>query len=218
MSECKNVMMGLAMFALKSLKLIKPAGGALAKPSHAPPLAKPIHAPPLAKPIHLQNSVSVRYLSRIVMDKKTFFAVLLIMKRIRRKWEENVYKTWSYNLCYSTRWMGPCRNVISLDSPNVEEEEANQILFNGMRNMIQYKHAHRAQASSTDSCSAGSQLSSWESWSRSTPQRAQAWHARDGSERAQVRSSDGERAHEHARDGGMLTQLVYISEPMMSEP
>ena len=127
----------------------------LAKPSHAPPLAKPIHAPPLAKPIHLQNSVSVRYLSRIVMDKKTFFAVLLIMRRIRRKWEENVYKTWSYNLCYSTRWMGTCRNVISLDSPNVEEEEANQILFNGMRNMIQYKHAHRAQASSTDSCSAG---------------------------------------------------------------
>ena len=58
------------------------------------------------------------------MDKKTFLGVLLIMKRIRRKWEENVYKTWSYNLSYSIRWMGGRRNVTSLDSPNMEEEEA----------------------------------------------------------------------------------------------
>ena len=42
----------------------------------------------------------------VVMEKERLLAVLLIMKRIRIKWEDDVYNTWSYNFSYSTRWMG----------------------------------------------------------------------------------------------------------------
>ena len=38
--------------------------------------------------------------------RKHLLAVLLIMKRIRTKWEDDFYNTWSYNFSYSTRWMG----------------------------------------------------------------------------------------------------------------
>ena len=51
------------------------------------------------------------------MEKERLLAVLLIMKRIRIKWEDDVYNTWSYNLSYSTRWMGIDKKspVIELD-------------------------------------------------------------------------------------------------------
>ena len=51
------------------------------------------------------------------MEKERLLAVLRIMKRTRIKWEDDVYNTWSYNLSYSTRWMGIDKKspVIELD-------------------------------------------------------------------------------------------------------
>ena len=49
------------------------------------------------------------------MDKKMFMSVLLIMQKLRRKWEEDVYNTWSYQYTYSVRWMGGRSKPVSLD-------------------------------------------------------------------------------------------------------
>ena len=67
------------------------------------------------------------------MEKELLLAVLLIMKRIRIKWEDNVYNTWSYNFSYSTRWMGidkksPVTELkrVSLDLKKFTENKAGE--------------------------------------------------------------------------------------------